>query len=288
MDSERKMTCSQVNRYDIVDYLAAIGIQPAKISRQDFWYHSPLRVESTPSFKVNRKINKWYDFGEGRGGSLIDFAILYHKCTIKEFFAILSGHPSCHKPAHYANTIQGSGDRESKISIIDIRPLYHAALIGYLSQRRIPIAIADHYCREVHFTLNGKRQFAIGFENDAGGYELRNSLYKLSSTPKAPTTLRNGKGRTLAMFEGFMDFLSYRTIMPENKPDEDILVLNSLSFFQVPEKTCYLYLDNDYAGRNAVLMAMAARVKVTDCSFLYRHHKDLNDFLCHFGNVPPG
>ncbi|WP_026260234.1 hypothetical protein [Segetibacter koreensis] len=44
-----------------------------------------LYVKKRPSFKVNSKLNYWYDHGIGKGGNVIDFAILYHNCTVGEF-----------------------------------------------------------------------------------------------------------------------------------------------------------------------------------------------------------
>jgi DNA primase len=59
--------------------------EPIKIRNVDYWYLSPLRDEKTASFKVNRRLNKWYDHGLGKGGNIIDFAILYQDCTVGEF-----------------------------------------------------------------------------------------------------------------------------------------------------------------------------------------------------------
>src|SRR6478735_9663934 len=75
----------EVKNTDIVDYLATLGFKPSKISRNDYWFISPFRDEKTASFKVNRALNRWYDFGEGRGGNLIDFGILYFNCTVSDF-----------------------------------------------------------------------------------------------------------------------------------------------------------------------------------------------------------
>src|SRR4051794_4548518 len=83
--SNKPLTCAEVKSRDIVDYLASLGFEPTRISGQHYWYLSPFRDERTASFKVNRALNKWYDFGEGRGGSLIDFGILYFNCTVSEF-----------------------------------------------------------------------------------------------------------------------------------------------------------------------------------------------------------
>ena len=61
-----------------------LGFQPSKISGNDYWYSSPLRNEHTPSFKVNRRLNKWFDHGLGKGGNLVDFGILYYNCSMGE------------------------------------------------------------------------------------------------------------------------------------------------------------------------------------------------------------
>jgi DNA primase len=69
---------------DIVDYLSSLGFNPTKVRRNHYWYLSPFRDETTPSFKVNRNINRWYDFGEGEGGNLVDFGLEYYKCSVSE------------------------------------------------------------------------------------------------------------------------------------------------------------------------------------------------------------
>jgi len=45
-----KMMCADAKQLDLVDYLASLGHQPAKIRNQDYWYLSLLREEKTPSF----------------------------------------------------------------------------------------------------------------------------------------------------------------------------------------------------------------------------------------------
>ena len=91
-NSKQRLTCAQAREIDLVDYLKAAGHEPHKIRNYDYWYLSPLRIEKTASFKVNRKLNRWYDHGLGKGGNLVDFAILYHDCTIAEFLQGLLGY----------------------------------------------------------------------------------------------------------------------------------------------------------------------------------------------------
>ena len=68
----------------MIDYLSKLGYEPVKVRNCDYWYLSPLREEKTASFKVNKKLNRWYDHGLGKGGNIIDFGIAYHHCTIGE------------------------------------------------------------------------------------------------------------------------------------------------------------------------------------------------------------
>src|SRR5450631_605605 len=79
------MTISDAKDKDIVDYLSKIGHLPVKVQEPSYWYRSPFRDEKTPSFKVNRRLNRWYDFGDGKGGNLVDFGVGYHRCSVSDF-----------------------------------------------------------------------------------------------------------------------------------------------------------------------------------------------------------
>ena len=68
--------------------------------------------------------------------------------------------------------------------------------------------------------------YAIGFANDALGWEIRNMYFKGCVAPKAVTTIKRAAGR-LQIFEGFMDFLSWKTLNPSSM--SDAIVLNSLA-----------------------------------------------------------
>lgn len=67
-------------------------------SNNDYWYLSPLRDEKDTSFKVNTKLNVWYDHGLGLGGSLLDLAELYHNCSQSEFVKKINENFSFHQP----------------------------------------------------------------------------------------------------------------------------------------------------------------------------------------------
>ena len=55
------ISCEEIRKTDMVQYLSRLGFEPKKIVRADYWYLSPLRNEKTPSFKINRSKNCWFD-----------------------------------------------------------------------------------------------------------------------------------------------------------------------------------------------------------------------------------
>ncbi len=68
------MNINDVKQIKIADYLQSLGYEPVKQQGRSLWYKSPLRDEKEPSFKVNTELNKWYDFGIGKGGNIIALA----------------------------------------------------------------------------------------------------------------------------------------------------------------------------------------------------------------------
>lgn len=97
------------------------------------------------------------------------------------------------------------------LRILSDASLRHPALVGYLASRGIVPSVAAAFCREVRYEVNGCAFFAVGFRNDAGGWELRSARFKGGSSPKHITTLDNGSDMAMA-FEGFIDFLSYLSL----------------------------------------------------------------------------
>jgi hypothetical protein len=236
--SKLNFSLEELKQIDIVNYLEKLGHQPQKIRNNDYWYLSPLRDETQPSFKVNRKLNAWYDHGIGKGGNIIDFGILYHHCSVKEVIKKLQDYLSFHQQTltvqqPLASTQKLSEALEPTIKVIAAKPLTHLSLCRYLDDRKIPLEIATNYCQEVEFQLYGKQYFAIGFENKSGGFELRNEHFKGSSSPKDVTSIEQNNSNNIAVFEGFFSFLSYQTLH-QNSPTHltNFLVLNSLSFFE--------------------------------------------------------
>src|SRR5688572_4521132 len=255
----------EARQIDLVKYLGKLGYDPRKIRNQDYWYTSPLRNEKTPSFKVNKTINCWYDFGLGEGGSIIDFGIKYFNCSVKEFLEKLkvSNYKNVLQPALFFHRsgpkLKRRNEGQNAIKITEISSIHSPGLIAYINSRFIDLELAKRYCKEVNFELYNRSHTAIGFKNDTGGYELRNEYFKGSSSPKFTTLICSHKYyNDLAVFEGFFSFLAYQTALQATKrlPESqtNFLILNSLSFFEMSKslmqryQSVKLFLDRDKAG----------------------------------------
>jgi DNA primase len=292
-----KFNCKIANQIDLVNYLETVGHEPSQIKNQDYWYLSPLRNEKTPSFKVNQKLNLWYDHGLGKGGNVVDFGIEYFRCTVSEFLQLLNGSSTFSEASLSLKNEnrQSSNQRianekkdnlRDKIVIVDVHTLENKFLMAYLHNRSISQEIARQHCKEVDFWLNNRKHTAIGFQNISGGYELRNENFKGSSSPKDITFI-NAQAKSVVVFEGFFDYLSYKMMNQKSvKLQANFLILNSLSFFnkslQLMEKheRVDLYLDRDTGGIKFTSEALQRdSAKYTDQSFLYEQKKDLNEWL---------
>ena len=170
--------------------------------------------------------------------------------------------------------------------ILSDASLRHPALVGYLASRGIVPPVAAAFCREVRYEVNGRAFFAVGFRNDAGGWELRSERFKGGSSPKHITTLDN-RSDTVIAFEGFMDFLAYLSLKHPERLRIDAAVLNSV--VNQPKAVPFLsrhpmirtFFDNDEAGRKttADLLRLCPRSELIDQSCFYSGHKDVNDYL---------
>ena len=274
------MEIQHIKQIAITDYLQQQGYAPARVQGIHYWYYSPLRNESTPSFKVNTERNQWYDFGSGEHGDIIDLVCTLHRCTISGAIRFLSG---AKQVAHQEFSFGGERKiYERKLEILSAQPLSNPNLLRYLAARAIPLTVANSYCSEVLFQNMKRTYYAIGFANDALGWEIRNMYFKGCIAPKAITTIKRGTDR-LQIFEGFMDFLSWQVLNPSST--SDAIVLNSLALLpRIKEQIAGYrevesFLDNDDAGRKSFAVLKQIFPLIVDGATRYPEHKDLNEWL---------
>ena len=291
------MNIEQAKQIRLEDFLRSLGYTPVRRRGTNIWYYSPLREERTPSFKVNTDLNLWYDYGKGMGGSIIELMMeIHHTRDISQVLKLIAQQSPVHPTM--LNASNRSLPEEPIFKDVEIVPLAHPALLKYLAEERcLNIGICQQYCCEVHYSINGKRYFAIGFQNRSGGYELRNPFFKGCMSPKDISIIRaETPQQECCVFEGFADFLSYLTFQLRIDPlfdgnrCQDFIVLNSVSNLckAIPILAEYdsilTFLDNDQTGQNAhqKIVSVAAGI-VQNMSSRFSDFKDINDFLCKLG-----
>lgn len=140
------------------------------------------------------------------------------------------------------------------------------------------------YCKEIHYKINGKKYFSIGFKNDLDGYAIRNKYYKGALLKQGITHLKN-ESKSVIIFEGFIDFLSYLTMYKNDKNKEDFIILNSTSLLKnaIPIIAKYdiihCYLDNDNTGKKAFKTIKENYNHAIDCFKKFSEFNDLNEYL---------
>ncbi len=318
------MRASDARDIPIPRYLEREGIWPARSRNggRELWYTSPIRSgDKTPSFKVDTVLNVWYDHGLDQGGTLIDLVCELKSVTVSEALAILdaTGLGPPRQSGTEAPRLFGSleakstatlgergfaGEKEkeqgsvqtSAFMIHKVCDVRHPALLDYLRSRAIDEIIGLQHVREVYFGPKSGigRFFALGFPCGEG-FDARSALFKgFIGTGKdinviAGTGRDSDHRRAVAVFEGFMDYLSLLTHRRTNALTEDAIILHSIALKRRAaaavrageyHSVC-LYLDHDEAGRAGTkfFIAETGRDITTDASDLYAGYKDLNERL---------
>lgn len=299
------MKTEELKRIPIWELLSHLGIEP--VSKRgggaQLLYHSPLRPDRNASFSVSTRKNLWMDFGTSQGGNVIDLAIaLKGYCTFSEAVTWLEEQARWfHKDILYedfsryddAHMSRLSG--HSGISNMRVEELTSPRLLEYLESRGISASIGRRYCKEAHYTVRDREYYGVAFMNILGGMEIRSRFFKGCHGVKAPTVVSVEKARrttSCCVFEGFMDFLSYKVL--EERGDGEIvqpfpcdcIILNSTSIIQraIPfigvYTIAYCYLDNDFAGTQALdTLDLLMPGRIFEMSSRFSSYNDLNDYL---------
>ena len=284
---------SRIKRYPIVEYLERKGIKPVRKTPTYAMYRSPLREETHPSFKVDTEKNLWIDYGEGRGGSIIDLCMRMEGCTLSEAIRRLGQNASL--DAAYGLSKEKSDIDTSPVTpwqpsgvrkLIEVSDTLPSHLEAYLADKRcIDLNRARPFLKCICYEVRGRRYQAIGFANLSGGYELRDDkTFKGTIAPKDITPIFTDRAEPVCIIEGFMDFLSFLSMKEEIT--NHCLLMNSVS--NVARTIRYLndrhlthiraFHDNDEAGRRTVQDFIKSGFHVEDMNIHYKDFKDLNDF----------
>ena len=282
---------SRIKRYPIVEYLERKGIKPVRKTPTYAMYRSPLREETHPSFKVDTEKNLWIDYGEGRGGSIIDLCMRMEGCTLSEAIRRLRQNALDNGTSSFLNDFVPNNSQpvmavNGARRLVEISDTLPSHLQDYLTKERcINLEKAMPFLKCISYEVRGRHYQAIGFANLSGGYELRDDkTFKGTIAPKDITPIFTDRAEPVCIFEGFMDFLSFLSMKEEIT--NHCLVMNSVS--NVARTIRYLndrhlthiraFLDNDEAGRRTVQDFIKAGFHVEDMNIHYKDFKDLNEY----------
>ncbi|OYD44272.1 hypothetical protein CHU00_17680 [Sphingobacterium cellulitidis] len=264
-----------------------------------YWFLSPFREERTASFVVNINDNRFKDWGgSGDSGTVVDYVVKYYKCDVQNALSLLGSFdlPSSfikQKNDHYQSSDKAQSDN---YEILAVKTIEHSNLIKYLKRRKFQEPYWKYLC-EVHFKLNNKIYYAVGFGNESQGYELSWEYWskakqsfvrnKMCLVAKDITHIKNDAD-SVVILESWSDYLSLLTLFPKMEFLNDFIIMNSVStkdkvferLYKGIYKTIYCGTDNDPAG-NQVLEYLTAKYRdqIIPLNGFYKDYKDIADYL---------
>ena len=291
------MNIETAKRISIVSILQNLNIKAERESPNDAWYLSPIRKENTPSFIVYKRKNRWYDYGAALGGDILDFACAYlghigkphtaHDglCWLDQIIGLNSKIPTL--------IVEQEQKKPTKLKFVSAVAIKNRSLLRLLEDRGISLNTGKKYLKEVRYlnTQTNTHMFALGFQNDEDGYELRSSIFKGSLKKKYLTFIRgsNEIQTSIHIFEGLFDFLAAIEIHGAVLEKYDCIILNSISFVDtslayissMDYQFVHTYMDNDDAGilaqeKYAAFIASEPGLKHIPMNKVYEGYKDVN------------
>jgi len=276
----------------IVALLEHLGFQPKKRSGGNLLYISMLRDSDTnPSFSVNEAKGVWFDHGMGKGGNIIDFGLeFWRPATVKEVILKLNGFYGVEvgeTPLSAARAVHRPrlATKLPHYQIEELKELGNNwAITKYLKSRGV-WNIPNSGIKEVYYYIEDEKKvrkqfYSAGWQNENGGWEVRNPNFK-GCLGRKGITFVPGNNQNLAVFEGYLNYLSWKL---ENKNLRDnVLVLNSLSFLKagIARSQSFdhinIFFDLDASGVQATQTFRQAVPRAIDCSRAYAGYNDYNE-----------
>ena len=277
------MNCETIKQnIGIRTVLESFSIFPVKENRKTAFYFALDREEKIPSLSVDFVKNKAFDFGTGKSYDVISIVQQMNQCSVSDALKYLSAFEFSSQNKFLNEGIKTQSDYK----ILEIKELEHPALIQYLKSRKV--FEQKHLVKEIHYELNEKKYFSIGFKNNSGGFEIRNPYSKICLGKKDITFIQSeqNSNNEIVIFEGFFDYLTFRNLEKSDNPTSDFLILNSTAMlFKAEERlkkyeTISLFIDNDANGKSVKARIQNQYKNVEDCSLIYHDFKDLNEWFC--------
>ena len=256
------------------------------------YFLSPFRGEKEASFTVSRRTNRYRDWGvdvtdKSSGGDIIQLVMSVENVDFKTALKHLMGDYQREEAPKF-EPLQEKEELPG-ILVVEERTIEDKSLVSYIQHRGIDIDLCRIYCTEVDVRFPYSKKdpeelyTVIGFKNDSGGYEVRNSWMKRSTRPKTIRTIKGRIADEWAVFEGFFDYLSALMYFGVEQMRMTSVVLNTTAFlgtlypFMADNKMNWMYLDRDGTGKKKIIEMKEFGIAHTDCSGIYEGYKDFNE-----------
>ncbi len=272
-----------VSIFDLLDKIG-VGTQKGEAGRERGvdMFKSWWRGENNASVSIFDKGRRWKDHQSGEFGDVIDLAQKSFGCSRGDALKRLdtSNFEGCRIPERHEDK-QSSG-----VEITRNSEVKHSALFQYAESRGISRRVLLKYCREIGYRNGDSTYFGIAFQNQTGGFEVRNKYLPVCIGRKDISIIGAGRNKAVVM-EGFFDFLTLVEMSLQGRLNLDLreftaIVLNSVEMKNrvdlKPYSEAILILDNDRAGDEATVYLQELGANDYRSVLFSRKFNDLNDF----------
>ncbi|WP_078213368.1 hypothetical protein [Flavobacterium sp. LM5] len=172
------MNSTQAREISIEKVLQNLGCEPTKSNENESWYLSLLELKKQPLLSSIEKLIDGLTTENRKVGTFIDFVIQKFGFSVNEALSYLEKFDTFFS---FQKQIFETPTKElnSTNHIKKILPVQHVALIQYLKNRQIHNSKNIKQLKEIHYTINEKNHFALGFQNKSQGWEIRSKYAKI-------------------------------------------------------------------------------------------------------------
>lgn len=244
---------------------------PKRENDKEVSYCAPWRNEKEPNLSVDKCLNVWFDHVIKKGGKPLQLirqwleykgmdasirAALRWSVPLQDYLPRIT-------PVEDNDDLHQWNETDPSLKLIEVKPLQKNGLIKYGESRGIPLKVLKDIFEEVYFLnkLSKTKNYALGIQNESGGYEVRHPFFKGCIGPRDIIYIR-GKAESpqgINIFEVPLDYATAITLREGRKFDDDSIILCSLNCLDQASvfikshyfKNCYTWMDNDGPGRKA-------------------------------------
>lgn len=290
------MNIEDAKNVAIIDYLAYLGLLPISQIEDNLWYYSPFRPNcKIPTFRVDRKLNRWYDIFNGMKleGTILHFGTQYHKCSLEDFLVKLNSLSLYLRDGVEGASLVERTKKKIELQILSVDKITSPELVQFLKAKNIILELANKYLYEIELRLAEPHNTlcVLGLPNESDGFQFRALNYKGSIA--SDVSFIDNDACSLVVIDDMLDCLVAMQGTPGIPFPTNWLVLNGQGMnakvdeIMLLHDEVYLLLgnDDDTSGirKRALTLASVNRIKIVDLAPLDHNFNSISEWV--FGNT---